>query len=92
MLTRTRNTVVTFKHPFGLKGIDSVMPAGEYLVVTDESLIQELSFPVYRRVATMMHVPVQSARGSTIQMFNIDPVDLQAAQERDAATPEGWPA
>jgi hypothetical protein len=35
-------------------------------VVTDEELIEELSFPVYRRVATMIFVPAQSHHGSSI--------------------------
>jgi hypothetical protein len=48
--------------------------------VTDEELIEELSFPVYRRVSTMF-VPALSA--SSFEMVAIDPQDLQAAQERD---------
>jgi hypothetical protein len=49
--------------------------------VTDEELIEELSFPVYRRVSTMIFVPALSA--SSFEMVAIDPQDLQAAQERD---------
>jgi hypothetical protein len=40
---------------------------GEYKVVTDELLIEELSFPVYRRVSTMILVPGQS-HASTLEM------------------------
>jgi hypothetical protein len=49
--------------------------------VTDEELIEELSFPVYRRVSTMIFVPGKSA--SSVEMVAIDPQDLQVAQERD---------
>jgi hypothetical protein len=35
---------VTFAHPFLLKGVDRILGAGDYRVVTDEELIQELSF------------------------------------------------
>jgi len=49
--------------------------------VTDEELIEELSFPVYRRVSTMIFVPAKSA--SSVEMVAIDPQDLQAVQERD---------
>jgi hypothetical protein len=60
MTTRTSNKTVTFARPFLLKGIDRILPAGEYRVATDEELIDELSFPVYRRVATMIFVPAVS--------------------------------
>jgi hypothetical protein len=85
MINRTRSDIVVFGHPFELKGIDRTLPAGEYRVVTDEQLIEELSFPVYRRVATMIFVPGQSPQAASVEMVTIDPNDLQAAQERDAA-------
>jgi hypothetical protein len=86
MTTRTNSQTVNFAHPFLLKGVDRVLPAGNYKVTTDEELIQELSFPVYRRVATMIFVPAESHQTSSIEMVAIDPRDLQEAQGRDAAT------
>jgi len=82
--TRTRTTLVVFSHPLELKGVDRILPPGEYRVVTDEQLIEELSFPVYRRVSTMIFVPGKSGTAST-EMVTIDPRDLQAAQDRDKA-------
>jgi hypothetical protein len=61
--------------------VDRLLPAGNYRVVTDEELIEELPFRVYRRVSTMIFVPALSA--SSFEMVAIDPQDLQAAQERD---------
>ena len=87
MTTRTNSKTVTFAHPFLLKGIDRMLPAGDYKVTTDEELIQELSFPVYRRVATMIFVPAESHHASTFEMVSIDPRDLQEAQDRDAEDP-----
>lgn len=84
MNTRTRNTLVVFSNPFELKGVDRTLPPGEYRVVTDEQLIEELSFPVYRRVSTMIFVPGKSL-ASSVEMVTIDPRDLQAAQDRDKA-------
>ena len=55
----------------------------DYRVVTDEELIEGLSFPVYRRVATMIFLPAESGSASTVEMVTIDPQDLQAAEERD---------
>jgi hypothetical protein len=86
MTTRTTSKSVTFAHPFLLKGVDRILGAGDYRVVTDEELIQELSFAVYRRVATMIFVPADSQSASSVEMVTIDPRDLQEAQDRDAAT------
>jgi hypothetical protein len=83
MTIRTSSKTVIFAHPFLLKGVDRILAAGDYQVVTDEELIEELSFPVYRRVATMIFVPAKSGSASTVEMVTIDPQDLQAAQELD---------
>jgi hypothetical protein len=60
MTVRTSSKTVTFAHPFLLKGVDRILAAGDYRILTDEELIEELSFPVYRRVATMILVPAES--------------------------------
>ena len=83
MTTRTRERTWTFSKPFMLKGVDRLLPAGDYRVSTDEELIESLSFPAYRRVATMIFGP--GPKGLSLEMLTIEPSDLQAAQERDAA-------
>jgi hypothetical protein len=50
--------------------------------MTDEELIEGLSFSAYHRVATAIFVPAPS--GSAVEMVSIDPLDLQAAQDQDA--------
>jgi hypothetical protein len=82
MIARSLSKTVTFKRPFLLKGVDRMLPAGAYRVVTDEELIEGISFPVYRRVATMIFVPAPYG-ASSIEMVTIDPLDLQDALERD---------
>ncbi len=86
MTVRTSSKTVTFAHQFLLKGVDRILGAGDYRVVTDEELIEDLSFPVYRRVATMIFVPADFQNPSMVEMVTIDPRDLQEAQDRDAAT------
>jgi|SRR5580700_11345149 hypothetical protein len=86
MPMRTSSKTVTFAAPFALRGVDRILAAGHYRVVTDEELIEELSFPVYRRVATMIFVPAASLHASSVEMVAIDPRDLQDAQDRDAET------
>jgi hypothetical protein len=85
MFTRSHSKTVVFSHRFGLKGVDRILPPGNYRVVTDEELIEELPFPVYRRVSTMIFVPGQTYNAS-VEMVAIDPLDLQAALDRDIDT------
>jgi hypothetical protein len=85
MLTRSKRVTLTFRHPFSLKGVDRPLAPGSYEVVSDEELIQELSFPVYRRVSTLIFLPAQPHRPSSIEMVNVDPADLNAAHARDLA-------
>ena len=80
MTTRSRSETVHFKHPFRIKGIDRLLPSGDYEVVTDEEMIEGLSFAAYRRIATMIMV----SRGSTMEMLSIGAVDLADAQQTDA--------
>jgi hypothetical protein len=88
MTMRTTTKTVTFRRPFYLKGVDRLLPPADYRVVTDEELIEGLSFPAYRRVSTVIFVPAES--GSAIEMVTIDPLDLQAAMDRE--TGEGGSA
>lgn len=85
MTTRTRRETVTFKHPAHIKGVDRMIPAGSYEVVTDEEMIEGISFPVYRRVATLILLP--SEHGSSTEMVSIGSVDLSDAQLADANAP-----
>jgi len=87
MTTRTRRKTIVFGRPFLLKGIDRVLPPGNYEIVTDEELIEGLSFPVYHRVSTAMIVPAQSHQASSVEMLIVNPRDLEAAQEQDAGLP-----
>lgn len=82
MTTRTTRTTVTFRHPFLLKGVERVIPAGDYRVVTDEELIDGLSFLAYRRVLTAIYLPAAGHLSAT-EMVVVDPQDLDAAQEQD---------
>ena len=84
IVTRSRRETVIFKHPFRIKGIDRQLPAGAYEVVTDEELIEGLSFPCFRRVATMIMVPGAPPHHSSIEMISISSVDLADAQQADA--------
>ena len=83
MTTRSHGKSVVFNHSFELKGVDRLLPLGEHRIVTDEELVEDLSFPFYPRMATMIFVPAVSHHASSVEMVAIDPQELQAAQERD---------
>jgi len=87
MTMRSRRETVTFKRPFRIKGIDRLLPPGAYEVITDEEMIEGLSFASFRRVATMITVPAAPPRTSTVERISINPVDLADAQRIDADAP-----
>ena len=83
MTIRSRRETITFQHPFRIRGIDRLLPPGAYEVITDEEMIEGLSFPAYRRVATMIMVP---AGGSAMELVSIGSVDLSDAQRIEHAS------
>lgn len=69
-----------------LPTIEGEQPPGIYAVETTEVPIDGLSFVAYRRVSTtIILASTQFGRGR--QVVTIDPLDLEAAQKRDAAKP-----
>lgn len=84
MTIRSRRETITFRRPFRIRGIDRQLPPGPYEVITDEEMIEGLSFASFRRVATMIMVPA-GTRGSAMEMVSIGSVDLSDAQRIDAS-------
>jgi hypothetical protein len=85
MTIRSRRETITFRHPFRIRGVDRQLPPGAYEVITDEEMIEGLSFAAFRRVATMIMVPAAAPRGSTMEVISIGSVDLSDAQRIDAS-------
>jgi hypothetical protein len=83
MTTRTITESFTFHRPFCLKGIDRLLPPAEYRVVTDEEVIEGLSFTAYHRISTVIFVPAETGRA--VEMLTIDPMDLEAVHKNDVA-------
>ena len=91
MTTRTTRKTVTFRRPFNLSGFDGEQPAGSYSVETDEELLEGVSFPAYRRMATMMQLETGApAAGGILQVAVIDPKELEAALAVDSAHSETY--
>jgi hypothetical protein len=85
MTVRTSYKTITFMRPFSLSGIDEVQAAGTYTVETSEELLQGVSFPAYRRMATLIFLPSRPGGAVVERVVNIDPLELEAAQKRDAS-------
>lgn len=88
MTMRTRKKSVTFNKSFVLGGFDEVLPAGTYSVEMDEELLEGISFPVYRRILTLIHLHARSGSPGLTRTLPIDPKELEAALERDQAATE----
>lgn len=80
MTTRSTSRIVVFTRPFGLSGIEGVLPAGKYEIQTDEESIDSVSFLAFRRVATLLSVH----RHGETQWHPVDGPELDAALFVDA--------
>jgi hypothetical protein len=85
MTMRTSHKTVTFTQPFSLSAIGDVQAAGTYTVETNEELLQDVSFPAYRRLETLIFLPSRPGGALVQRVVNIDPLELEAAQKRDAS-------
>jgi len=84
MTTRMLSQTVVFRRPFVLDGFERVEPAGTYTVDTEEETIDEVSFAVWKRCATVMHI----VRDGATEYVRIDPEDLRKALVRDEVVGE----
>jgi hypothetical protein len=82
MTVRTTRTTISFSRPFKLKDLDDIQPAGDYLLDTDEELIEGVSRLAYRRIATL-HLPSTSRPQSRTEVVSVSRAELDAALEKD---------
>jgi hypothetical protein len=84
MTMRTSRKTVTFRRPFSLSGLDEMQPAGAYTVETNEELLESLSFPAWRRTATVILLRPQGGAVGLGQDLEIDPAELETVADADA--------
>jgi len=84
MTTRTTSRTVTFQYPFVLDGFARPVPAGSYLVETEEELMDTVLSLAWKRVATVFRLQT----GAGTEDYFVDPEQLEAALLRDQAPPE----
>jgi hypothetical protein len=80
---RTTKATVTFNAPFTLNKTVGELPPGTYDIEVDEEEITGLEFTAYRRVGTLLFVQQPGCTRSVA----VEPKQLDAALQRDAATP-----
>lgn len=81
---RSTETEVTFTQPFHLEALVEPQEAGTYRLVVDEELIEGLSFPAYRRVATHLEIPPISVATGTRQRLQVSYEEILHALALDA--------
>jgi len=79
MPIRTTSETVTFKRPFILSGFDKLQPAGTYTVDTEEEQLDAISFPAWKRTATV----IELKNAGSVEYLRIDPKELREALMRD---------
>jgi hypothetical protein len=84
MSIRTTSRTIRFSRPFVLTGIADEQPPGSYTVETDEELLSHVSFPAYRRTATLMRLPPRPGSTESARAVDLDPLELAALLAADA--------
>ncbi len=84
MSIRTTSTTISFSRPFVLMGIADEQPPGSYTVETDEEQLPYVSFPAYRRIATLMRLPPRPGSTERGRVVDLDPRELAALLAADA--------
>ncbi len=83
MTTRTTRSTLSFTEPFKLRGVDGVQPAGDYVVIVDDELIDSVSVVAYRRVATILCLPSITTPQTFTQLVAVSQTDLDVAVLKD---------
>jgi hypothetical protein len=83
IVKRSKRLTLTFTRPFSISGISRPLSPGKYELVPDDELTDERFSPAYRPVVTLLFVPSQLHRCSSVVKVNVDPADIFAAHRRD---------
>ena len=87
MTMRMTKSTVTFLRPFRLGTFGEQLPAGRYPIETDEELLEGMSFPAYRRTATIMQLMPDPQRPHVTEITMVDPQQLEEALTMDGLQP-----
>lgn len=88
MDTRTTSRTVKFQRPFALGDFPDLLPAGEYVVDTEEEKIDSNLVSAWHRVSSTIRVRVDGAT----ECRPVDPLALQDALARDGGNDDRVPS
>jgi len=88
MAERTRETEITFAHPFVLSSLVVPLEAGTYRLIVDEEEIEGLSFSAFRRTDTQLEIPAIATDNGTRQRLSVSSQEIETALAKDASTTE----
>jgi hypothetical protein len=74
---------INFQHPFSLKGIAAIQPAGFYSIETRDRYYWTFPFAWEKKTQTTIWLHVKSGLAGSLHEWNLDPRDLFEALERD---------
>jgi len=79
MERRTTSKLITFRKPFTLSGLDAIQPPGAYTVLTEEEMLDALSFVGWHQISTTLVLQ----RNGGVEYAAVDPQELREALVRD---------
>ncbi len=88
MEIRSTRTTVTFRRAFTLPHDVRTVPAGDYVLVTEEERLEGLTFSAYRRISGYLIVGGGPANPGRAEMFPVTEAELEALVARDEAAAE----
>jgi hypothetical protein len=84
MSIRTTTSTIRFSRPFAIAGVADEQPPGSYTLEIDEELLQNVSFPAYRRISTMIRLPPRPDSTELERVVYFDPLELAELLASDA--------
>lgn len=85
METRSIRTTLTFRNAFTLPHDVRTVPAGDYVLVTEEERLEGLTFNAYRRISGYLIVGGGAANPGRTEMIPMTEVELETLVARDIA-------
>lgn len=85
METRSTRTTLTFRNAFTLPHDVRKVPAGDYVLVTEEERLEGLTFNAYRRISGYLIVGGGPANPGRTEMIPVTEADLDALVSQDEA-------
>lgn len=80
---RTTRSTVSFSNPFTLQNLKGIQPAGEYVILIDDELIEGLSRVAYQRLVTLIQTSAISAPKRKAELVSVSQTSLDAALMKD---------